>query len=140
MDLQRVEEYCRLIQAQPYISEITIEGTGWSLSARRGAYIPPAVSDPEETGAAAQEPISISVYSDRVGTYRAPEHPLTPGSRLNAGDPVGSIIAMRIENPLVSEHSGVIESVRVEDGDPIEYGQLIVVLRDEVSGPGDPTP
>lgn len=72
----------------------------------------------------------LEITSPMVGTFYArPEPGADPyvrvGSRLNVGTTLCIIEAMKIMNPLDSEISGVIREVAVEDGQPVEFGQVL---------------
>ena len=68
-----------------------------------------------------------------VGTYYASASPgaapyVQVGDRVNEGDTLCIIEAMKMMNQIVADVSGVIKSVRVQNGDPVEYGQTLVVI------------
>ena len=65
-----------------------------------------------------------------VGTfYRAPEPGAQPyvieGSRIEKGQILCIIEAMKIMNEIESEFSGIVREVPVEDAHPVEYGQVL---------------
>lgn len=53
------------------------------------------------------------------------------GDRLVAGAPVGSIVNLRDEQPVLALHGGTVVEWLVEDGDPVSPGQPIVRLHPE---------
>jgi biotin carboxyl carrier protein len=57
---------------------------------------------------------------------------LQPGDRVEGGQPVGSIESMKILSPVQVPEGGEIVEVLVEDGQPVEYGHQLFLLR-----PGD---
>ena len=70
------------------------------------------------------------VKSPMVGTfYSAPEPGAEPyarvGARVNSGQTVCIIEAMKIMNEIESEFSGVIREILVEDAQPVEFGQVL---------------
>lgn len=80
------------------------------------------------------------VKSPMVGTfYRAPapEAPpyVEPGSPVSKGQTLCILEAMKLMNEMESEVDGVVREVLVENGDPVEYGQ--VLFRIELTGAGD---
>lgn len=82
----------------------------------------------EEKGAG--EAALTEIKSPMVGTFYAqPEPGADPyvhvGSRVKPGDTLCIIEAMKIMNPLDSEVSGVIKEIAVEDGQPVEFGQVL---------------
>ena len=73
------------------------------------------------------------VKSPMVGTcYLSPEPGSKPfvivGSKINKGDPIIIIEAMKTFNTIPSTESGVVKSVLVEEGQPIEFGQNIIEI------------
>jgi len=71
--------------------------------------------------------------SPMVGTfYRSP----TPGAKVfvevgqtvNEGDTVCIIEAMKLLNEIEADRSGVIKAVLAENGQPVEYGQALMVI------------
>ncbi|MBT8404273.1 MAG: acetyl-CoA carboxylase biotin carboxyl carrier protein [Gemmatimonadetes bacterium] len=96
----------------------------------------PAPITPASTEASA-EPVEsgtpshwIDVPSPMVGTfYRAPA-PDAPayvdvGSRVGEGDTLCIIEAMKLMNELEAEASGTLAEICVENGEPVEYGQIL---------------
>jgi acetyl-CoA carboxylase biotin carboxyl carrier protein len=73
------------------------------------------------------------VPSPMVGTvYWAPEPGARPfievGSRVSAGETLFIIEAMKTMNQIPSPRAGVVTQILVEDGQPVEYGEPLVVI------------
>jgi acetyl-CoA carboxylase biotin carboxyl carrier protein len=73
------------------------------------------------------------IKSPMVGTcYLSPEPGSKPfvsvGSKINKGDPIIIIEAMKTFNTIPSTESGVVKSILVEEGQPIEFGQNIIEI------------
>ena len=51
-----------------------------------------------------------------------------PGDAVEAGQAVCVLEAMKMENNIVSQFAGVVTEVRVEAGDPVGTGDVVVVL------------
>ncbi|ARI76274.1 MULTISPECIES: acetyl-CoA carboxylase [Halobacillus] len=60
----------------------------------------------------------------------APEKPLyvEEGKAVKAGDAVGLVEVMKSFQEIKAEADGVIKSIKVEDGDVVEAGQVIAEL------------
>ncbi len=74
-----------------------------------------------------------AVTSPMVGTfYRAPTPGAKPfveiGDRVNVGDTLCIIEAMKILNQIEADKAGVIVDVPIENGQPCEYGQTLFVI------------
>ena len=75
----------------------------------------------------------IRVKSPIIGTaYLAPEPGakkfVETGKKIKKGDTVMIVEAMKTMNHVPSPKDGVVKSVNVEDGQPVEYGQTLVVI------------
>ena len=73
------------------------------------------------------------IKSPIIGTaYLAPEPGakkfVETGKKINKGDTVMIVEAMKTMNHVPSPKDGVVKSVNVEDGQPVEYGQTLVVI------------
>ena len=80
-----------------------------------------------EAQAATDETVMIT--APLVGIFRRGERRLAPGDWVEAGAPIGAIESVKIANPVLTEVSGDVVEVLVEDGQPVEYSQpLLVVL------------
>lgn len=68
-----------------------------------------------------------------VGTFfRRPapgEEPYVEvGDRINPGDTVCLVEAMKVMNEVRTERAGIVKEILVQDGKPVEYGQPLIVL------------
>ena len=73
------------------------------------------------------------VKSPIIGTaYLAPEPGakkfVETGKKVKKGDTVMIVEAMKTMNHVPSPADGVVKNVQVEDGQPVEYGQTLVIL------------
>ena len=86
---------------------------------------------PEPAEAAEQE--GHQVKSPMVGTfYRAASPGAKPfvevGDSVEVGDTLCIIEAMKLMNEIESDKSGVVKQVLAENGQPVEFGQPLVVI------------
>ena len=68
-----------------------------------------------------------------VGTYYAASSPgaapyVQVGDRVSEGDTICIIEAMKMMNQIESEVSGVVKSIRLQNGEPVEFGQTLFVI------------
>lgn len=83
---------------------------------------------------AAEEAGLIPIVSPMVGTfYRSPSPDSPPyvdvGDDVKAGKVVCIVEAMKLFNEIESEVSGKITKVLVENGQPVEYGQKLFLVK-----------
>ena len=96
-----------------------------AVPAAAGASTAAATAEPEEDG--------FSVVAPMVGTFYAASSPgaapyVQVGDRVNEGDTLCIIEAMKMMNPIEADTSGVIKSIRVQNGEPVEYGQTLIII------------
>ncbi len=148
MDIRKVKKLIELLD-ESGIAEIEI--TEGEESVRISRYSPnvpvaapvaaPAAPAPEPAAvpaAAAAAPAEaeedgFEVTSPMVGTYYAASSPgaapyVQVGDRINEGDTLCIIEAMKMMNQIDAEVSGTIKSMRVQNGEPVEYGQILLVI------------
>jgi len=97
------------------------------------AAVPPVEAAVLENPVPEETPSGHNVRSPMVGTfYRSATPGAKPfvevGQRVNAGDTLCIIEAMKMFNQIEAEISGVISSILVENGDPVEYDQPLFVI------------
>ena len=73
------------------------------------------------------------IKSPIIGTaYLAPEPGakkfVETGKKIKKGDTVMIVEAMKTMNHVPSPKDGIVKSINVEDGQPVEYGQTLVVI------------
>lgn len=88
---------------------------------------------PVAAPAAEIEEDGYAVTAPMVGTYYSSPSPGAPtfvqvGDRVNEGDTLCIVEAMKMMNQIEAEVSGTIKSIRVQNGDPVEYGQILLVI------------
>lgn len=89
------------------------------------APVAAAAVEPEEDGHAVTAPM--------VGTFYSAPSPgsadfVQLGDRVNVGDTLCIVEAMKMMNPIEAEVSGTIKSIRAQNGDPVEYGQTLFMI------------
>ena len=106
-----------------------------------GAVLAPAVAGPAALAApsappaaAAEGPPAGAVTSPMVGTaYLAAEPGATPfvkvGDLVKAGQTLLIIEAMKVMNPIAAPKGGTVSDIMVSDGRPVEFGEVLMVVR-----------
>ena len=149
MDIRKVKKLIELLEESD-IAEIEIhEGEESVRISRIGsnvqAFAAPAFPAPVAPAAPApaatapeQEPSApvISghqIKSPMVGTfYRSPSPGaksfVEEGQRVNVGDTLCIIEAMKILNQIESDQAGMVKKILVENGQPVEYNEPLFII------------
>ena len=151
IDLKDVRRLAQLLRETPEIGSIEVKGwfgTGVVITRTAAAPVasaapaaapvsapvalPAARSAAEEAAPrpAAAAPQLKEIRSPMVGTfYKAPEPGAEPyvkvGNRVTPGQTVCIIEAMKIMNEIEAEIAGTVREIPVEDGQPVEFGQVL---------------
>lgn len=89
---------------------------------------------PEHVAAPAKETVSgHQICAPMVGTFYSASSPDTPafvkvGQKVNLGDTICIIEAMKMFNEIEADRAGTIRSVLIENGAPVEFGQPLFVI------------
>jgi acetyl-CoA carboxylase biotin carboxyl carrier protein len=127
------------------LSEIEVEQSGLRVRVARNisvaAAVPmhasgggvPVVAAAPAAAAADGAKSANAVTSPMVGTaYFAPEPGARPfvevGSKVKAGDTLLIIEAMKTMNQIPSTRTGTITQILIEDGQPVEFGESLMVI------------
>ena len=94
---------------------------------------PQAASAPAQAPAAKEEVKGKAITSPMVGTFYAASSPeaapfVEVGSTVNVGDVVCIIEAMKLMNEIKAEQAGKVVQICVKNGDPIEFGQVLMYV------------
>lgn len=152
MDIRKVKKLIELLE-ESNVNEIEIKEGEESVRISRGQPIaaapvaaPPPVAAPapvtQAPVASSAEPPSAApakatsgngVKSPMVGTFYSSPAPGEPsfvsvGQQVDKGDVVCIVEAMKMMNQIESPVSGVVEAILVEDGQPVEFDQDLIVI------------
>lgn len=151
MDIRKIKKLIELLE-ESNIEELEIQEGEESVRISRGrtgaqlvaapaapAPVAPAAAvapAPAPVSEAKEEPAKISghtVTSPMVGTfYRSPSPGAASfvevGQSVKAGDVICIVEAMKMLNQIEADKSGVVEAVLVEDGEPVEFDQPLVII------------
>ncbi|MCL4125988.1 UNVERIFIED_CONTAM: hypothetical protein GTU68_026270 [Idotea baltica] len=152
MDIRKIKKLIELLEDSD-VAEIEIVENDESVRIARGPGIggigqaapvqamaphpmQPAVAPaPAEAPPSAEDslPPGTIVESPMVGTfYRSPSPGAKPfidiGQSVSKGDTLCIIEAMKIMNQIVAETSGTVRAIVVEEGQPVEYGEPLIVI------------
>ena len=104
-----------------------------TVPAAAAAPVPTAAAREDATYHAAAEDHPGAVRAPMVGTiYLTPEPGAPPfisvGAEVRDGDTLLIIEAMKVMNPIRAPRSGRIAKLLVTNGDPVEYGELLLII------------
>ncbi len=127
LELRRVDEGTHLILRKvqaPGSSDHSIEDQ-FVLAASKAA----TAAEPEETEHKVTAPI--------VGTFHAWAKPkggalVAVGDRVKAGQLVGTIESLNVLNEVEATVAGRVVEIFVQDGQPVEYGQVLMTIDNSV--------
>ena len=90
--------------------------------------------DKPDSDAEPSQPAGEVVKSPIVGTfYEAPSPDsdpfITVGDRIETGQTICIVEAMKIMNEIEAEFSGTVEKILVDDGSPVEYDQPLFIIK-----------
>lgn len=144
MDIRKVKKLIDLLQ-ESGIAEIEIkEGEESVRISRQSAVMVPspamvpaisaATAGPATEPVAEPKPEGHVISAPMVGTFYGSPSPSSPsfvniGSRVRKGDVLCIIEAMKIMNQIESDRDGSVSAVLAENGQPVEYGQPLFVIK-----------
>ena len=131
-----------LLLAETNLTEIEIERAGLRVRVARNvsiaASIPASVQSAPVVAAVPAAAADLAknpgaVPSPMVGTaYWAPEPGAKPfievGTKVSAGQTLLIIEAMKTMNQIPSPRAGTVTQILVEDGQPVEFGEPLVII------------
>ncbi|ANX04366.1 acetyl-CoA carboxylase biotin carboxyl carrier protein [Immundisolibacter cernigliae] len=143
MDIRKIKKLMELVE-QSGINELEVREGEESIrlsKAPAGVMMTPVaapaaaapVTAPTTAPAAPTQPAGYTQTAPMVGTfYRAASPDSAPfvevGKQVAAGDVICIIEAMKLMNQIEADKAGVVAAILVEDGQPVEFGQPLVVI------------
>lgn len=149
MDIRKVKKLIELLE-ESGIAEIEIKegeesvrisryGQGANAAPIQYMTAPAAAPAPVASAAATEPkednglPSGHAVKSPMVGTFYAAPSPgsknfVNVGDSVNEGETVCIIEAMKILNQIEADKSGIIKAILAENGQPVEFGQPLVII------------
>ena len=127
IEIHEGEESVRISRyAQNAAPQVVMQAPAAAAPAPAAAAAAPAVAEPAV-------PAGHTVNSPMVGTfYRAPSPGakafVEVGQRVNVGDTLCIIEAMKMLNQIEADKAGVVTAILAENGGPVEFGQPLFVI------------
>ena len=145
IDSKLVRELAELLN-ETGLTEIEVEDGERKIKVARHAAVThvaaaplaaaPAAAPALPLTSAAPEPAAVdpnALKSPMVGTCYLSAEPgsapfITVGQQVKAGDTLVIIEAMKVMNPITADSAGTIKAILVENAQPVEYDQPLVVI------------
>lgn len=146
MDIRKVKKLIELLE-ESGVAEIEIHEGEESVRISRYAAAAAAAPAPVALPAAAPAPAVAAapaapavaevsghkVTSPMVGTFYRSSSPgssafVEVGTRVNVGDTLCIIEAMKMLNQIEADKAGKIKAILVENAEPVEYGQALFII------------
>jgi len=152
MDLRKIKKLIELLE-ESGIAEIEVKEGEESIKLSRASqvqqqpiintqtYDVPPVREPVIQTPAKQEDIKSDPVADgdtidspMVGTFYRAASPdskafVEKGQKVNKGDTVCILEAMKMMNQVTAEQAGTIVEILVEDSEPVEFGQPLFIIK-----------
>lgn len=158
MDLRKVKKLIEMVEASQ-IAEITVEDEGGKISVKKvgssvevmtlpAGTVPAAVpaaapavqpaAGPEGAGPAKDKLDEglKPIISPMVGTFYRSPSPEAPafvevGDTVAVGQVLCIVEAMKLFNEIESEQTGKVARILVQNGEPVEYGQILMLIEEK---------
>ena len=142
MDLDQIKNLLEILKEQE-VNEFSYETEALSLSVNFGAQVvqgmAPVMATPQvaaaapaaaPVAAAPAESLGVGLESPMVGTFYSAPSPDQPafckvGDTVSKGQTLCIIEAMKLMNEIEAEVSGTVEEMLVENGQPVQFGQVL---------------
>ena len=115
------------------LPEVVMSAPAVSAAAPAPAAAAPVAANAPASAAKDEQPKGKAITAPMVGTFYAASSPdaepfVEVGSTVAVGDVVCIIEAMKLMNEIKAEQAGKIVQICVKNGDPIEYGQVLMYV------------
>ena len=142
MDIRKIKKLIEMLQESD-LTEIEVQegeeslrivrGSNQSFEVKTAPISPASVGTLIENNEVSANESGSLIKSPIVGTfYRKPAPDKPPfveiGSHVNAGDVVCIVEAMKMMNEIKSEFTGKVSAINIEDGEPVEFDQSLIVI------------
>tara|TARA_Y100000813_G_scaffold118864_1_gene85194 strand:- start:109 stop:543 length:435 start_codon:yes stop_codon:yes gene_type:complete len=125
----------KLTELEYTVKDTKIKVSKNSISVNSQSYPNPNLVSSSSSDANISDDIiaGIEIKSPIIGTvYHAPEPGakkfVEVGKKIKKGDTVMIVEAMKTMNHVPSTSAGVVKKILVNDGQPVEFGQVLIIL------------
>ncbi|MEI7475138.1 MAG: acetyl-CoA carboxylase biotin carboxyl carrier protein [bacterium] len=147
IDIEYIEQLVKLFKDNE-LTELSVEEGEKAIVLRKEKeVVATSVQAPTVTQVSTPAPVAatpakaeapqdkgIAITSPMVGSFYKAANPGSPaftevGKTISAGQVVCIIEAMKLMNEIESEVSGTVVEICVQDGQPVEYGQVLMYVK-----------
>ena len=151
MDLRKIKKLIELLE-ESGIAEIEVKEGEESIKLSRASQVQqpiintqtydvppvrePAIQTPTKQEDIKPDPVADgdTIDSPMVGTFYRAASPdskafVEKGQKVNKGDTVCILEAMKMMNQVTAEQAGTIVEILVEDSEPVEFGQPLFIIK-----------
>ena len=145
IDIRKPKELVKLM-VENDLAEIDLRDQEEKVTIRRGGSGPEIIAPAAPPVIAAAPPVNangqaapaddglIAIESPMVGTFYSAANPdsepfVNAGSSISEGTVICIVEAMKVFNEIKSEHTGTIERVCVKNGESVEFGQTLFMVK-----------
>ena len=151
INIKQIKELIKLVETSDKVNELEVCEKNKSIRVKCGGdVISSQIQVPVATTTAATAPTlapgkdkakdpehapGFKVKSPMVGTYYSAPSPdakpfIKVGEKVNKGDTICIIEAMKIMNQIESDVSGTVKQIIVKDSEPVEFDQVIIIIEE----------
>lgn len=114
-----------------YTLSVETEDVALTLKAKNQPPAPVKAAEVASTDGLEEADVEL-IRSQEVGIFRATVK-LVTGSTISKGQKLGSVESVSLQHDLISDRAGILLEILAIDGDPVEYGQPLLVLSSEAA-------
>ena len=125
------------VMQQSAVTELDVDLGAVTIRLRRpvapGDGLATPATAPASRGAPEEQIITHIIAAPMIGTFYASPSPGAPpfvrvGDRVEVGQTIGIIEAMKIMNEIAADRGGVVEAILADNGQPVEYGSALIAM------------
>ncbi|TGZ99539.1 acetyl-CoA carboxylase biotin carboxyl carrier protein [Rodentibacter pneumotropicus] len=132
LEVQEEEGTVRISRAAPAVVPAAVQYAA-PIAAPTAVPAPTNAPAPTATSVVPEEVVGHQVRSPMVGTfYRSPSPEakafVDVGQSVKVGDTLCIVEAMKMMNRIEADKAGVVKAILVNDGEPVEFDQPLIVI------------
>ncbi|MGL4688193.1 MAG: biotin/lipoyl-containing protein [Fusobacteriaceae bacterium] len=125
------DELIRILDSEN-LTELSYESPDFNFSVKKTLKLDKKAKTHTIENIVEKEILEIysEILSNGIGYfYNNSNISLTLNNNINIGDEIGYILAMGVKSPIISEVSGKVVEILIQDGDVVDYNKIIAKLK-----------